>query len=397
MNKTIAVAIGLMLTLSAHAQSLAEALEQAWARQPQASAAMARDAEAQARSAVAASLTPAPASLSLATLNDQLNANRGKQEWEIELSLPLWLPGQQAARLAEAASAQSELRARRHALRWQIAGQLRDAWWALAAARNAHLLAERRVGTADTLVADVMRRYRVGELARLDANLAQAEQVAAQAELADAQTALWQAEQNYRDLTGVSAPTALPAETQLATHEATDEHPLLASALANVQLARARLQVAAQRRRDSPSLALRLTQGRDDYAQAYARALGVKFTLPLSSDARVRADNAAAQAELAQADAELALAQAKLVLDSERARRELANAQRQLALAQQRVALSADNLALAEKSFALGESDLPGLLRVRAAAIDAQAILSRQQYGVAAAQSRNNQILGVLP
>ncbi len=397
MYRTIAVAIGLMLTLSAHAQRLADALEQAWTRHPLAVASAAREAEAQARSEVAASLTPGPASVSLSGLNDQFSANRGKQEWELEMAVPLWLPGQRVARQAEASSAQIEVSARRHALRWQIAGELRDVWWTLAAARNARALAERRLQTARDLASDVLRRYKVGELARFDANLAQNEELAAQADLADAQTVLLQAELSYRGLTGDAAPAELAAETQIATREVTDGHPLLAAAAASAQLARARLKVAEETRRDSPILALRVVSGRADYAQAYANTVGIKLTLPFSAGERVRQDNAASRAELAQADAELALAQSKLALDIERARREFDSAQRQLTFASQRQALSADNLALAEKSFSLGESDLPGLLRVRAAAFDAQAFLSRQQVGVAASRSRINQILGVLP
>ena len=393
----VALAVGAMSMLPAQAQSLADALEQAWARHPLAAASAAREVEAQARSEVATSLTPGPASLSLSSLNDQLNANRGKQEWEVEMAIPLWLPGQRAARQAEAAAAHNELDARQRALRLQLAGEVRDAWWAIAAARNAVELATRRVATARDLEVDVMRRFKVGELARVDANLAQNEQLAAQAELADAHTVLLQAEQAYRGLTGVAVPVVLLAETRVTTQESREDHPQLAAATSAVQLAQARLKVAEETRRDAPTLAVRMVRGRADAIEPYANTVGVKLTLPFASGARVRLGNSAARAELAQADAELALVQLRLQLDTERARRELETAQRQLALAQQRRALTADNLRLAEKSFSLGESDLSSLLRVRATAFDAQAFLSRQQVILAVSQSRINQIMGVLP
>ena len=69
----------------------------------------------------------------------------------------------------------------------------------------------------------------------------------------------------------------------------------------------------------------------------------------------------------------------------------------QLTKAQARVALTDDTLRLTEKSYALGETDLGSLLRARAAALDAQANLSRQTTARAASISRLNQSMGVMP
>jgi outer membrane protein, heavy metal efflux system len=413
MNRTLALIFGLVLTLPTQAQTLADALEQAWSRQPLALSGAARTAEAQARADAAAGITPGPASISLSNLNDRAGRNLGKQEWEIEMAVPLWLPGQKAARQAEAASTQNELVARRRALRWQIAGEVRDAWWAVAAARNGNDLAKRRVTTARELEAEVLRRFRVGELARIDANLAQNERLAAEAELADAENLLLQAEHVYRGLTGVAAPAVLEAESVAtnvtknlaknmadkvaATQESRADHPQLVAVAATAQLARARLKVAAENRRDAPELALRMARDRSDFTEPYSNAIGVKLTIPFSFGPRVRQENSAARAELEQADAELALAHLKLELETERAGRNLDSAERQLVMAQQRRDLSADTLRLAEKSFSLGESGLPALLRARAAAFEAEALLDRQQVALAASRSRINQTLGVLP
>jgi outer membrane protein, heavy metal efflux system len=409
MNRTLALIFGLVLTLPTQAQTLADALEQAWSRQPLALSGAARTAEAQARADAAAGITPGPASISLSNLNDRAGRNLGKQEWEIEMAVPLWLPGQKAARQAEAASTQNELVARRRALRWQIAGEVRDAWWAVAAARNGNDLAKRRVTTARELEAEVLRRFRVGELARIDANLAQNERLAAEAELADAENLLPQAEHVYRGLTGVAAPAVLEAESVAtnvtknmvdkvaATQESRADHPQLVAVAATAQLARARLKVAAENRRDAPELALRMARDRSDFTEPYSNAIGVKLTIPFSFGPRVRQENSAARAELEQADAELALAHLKLELETERAGRNLDSAERQLLMAQQRRDLSADTLRLAEKSFSLGESGLPALLRARAAAFEAEALLERQQVALAASRSRINQTLGVLP
>ncbi len=394
---TMAITVGVAIHLSAQAQSLAIALDQAWSRHPLAAASAARTDEALARIDSANRLTPAPVSVSLGNVNDQLNANHGKQEWELEVATPLWLPGQRSARQNEATALQAEMVARQQALRLQIAAELREAWWALAGARNAQTTALGRLQTANALTLDVQRRYKVGELARVDANLAQNEQLAARAELVDAQAAVALAEQNLQSLTGVVPPVTLPAEAAPAPTPPLEAHPLMRSASAATQLAQSRLQLAQHSAREAPSLAVRMLRSRSDLNDNYADALGIKLTVPLSSGSRVRQEDAGARAELAQADAELAQVQQRVQFALDSARREQSAAQRQLAFAEARVQLTSDNQALAEKSFSLGEADLATLLRARAAALEAHSLRARYQVGVSAAQSRLNQSMGVLP
>ncbi|TRZ56158.1 MAG: TolC family protein [Rhodocyclaceae bacterium] len=397
MNKTMAWTIGLLIAFPAHAQTIAEATAHAWSRNPQASAVAAREAEAQARVDVAAGITPGPASVSFSSLNDRLNRGNGKQEWEVEVATPLWLPGQKAARADEAESSVLELAARRIALRLQIAGEVRESWWAVAGARNARELAERRRATARALETDVVRRFKAGDLARMDANLAQNERLAAEAELLEAEALLRQAEQIYRGLTGDAPPLTLAAERAATAHDTADNHPLLAAAAAFVRTTRARLRITEESRRDAPELAVRVLRDRADFHEPYANTIGLKLTIPFSSGARVRQDSASARAEASQADAELTLVQQKLKLDIARARLDGDSAFRQLEMGAVRRDLTADNLRLAEKSFSLGESDLATLLRMRAAALDAEALFARQRIARDAAVSRLNQALGVLP
>jgi cobalt-zinc-cadmium efflux system outer membrane protein len=315
----------------------------------------------------------------------------------------LWLPGQKAAREAEAGSRIDEASGRRAALRLELAGELREAWWALAAARNAKALAARRLDTARELEADVRRRYTVGELSRIDANLAQSEVHAAGAELIETEANLLQAEQNLRTLTGATAPENMAEEapTTIRTSGGAlanpETHPLLIAAAAAARSARARVTVADESRRAAPELALRAVRERDDFAEPYANTIGIRLKIPFSSGAQVRRETSAAQAEANQADAEMLRTQTRVQLEAERAERVLASSERQFIMAQERRLLSAENLLLSEKAFSLGESDLATLLRIRAAAFDAEAFLDRQRVARAAAISRLNQALGVLP
>lgn len=399
---------GLLVGLSVQAaetpkSGLATAVEQAWRLNPQAAGWDAREAEARAAQDVAAGLTPEPGSVSIGSLNDRLNRNQGKQEYEVELAVPLWLPGQKAARAAETASRVEEAVARRAAVRLEVGGELREAWWTLAAARSAKVLAARRLETARALETDVMRRYKVGELSRIDANLAQTETHVANADLIEAEATLLQAEQAVQTLIGSPAPKDLDEESPTMRRLIDDvgdsaaSHPLLAATAASARSARARVQVAHESRRAAPELTLRVVRERGDFAESYSNSVGIKLKIPFSSGSQVRRETSAAQAEANQADADLLRTQTRVRLDAERAQRNLQAAERQLAMAQERRQLSAENLRLAEKAFSLGEFDLATLLRIRAAAFDADAYFDRQRVARAAAISRWNQALGVLP
>lgn len=393
---------GLVLLLSlfagapTQAGGLAEALERAWSRHPLAVSDVARESAAQVQYELAAALTPGPAAVSLAHLNDALGSNRGKREWEAEVAIPLWLPGLKSAREAEARAALEEVQAQRRALRLQIAGELREVWWAIAAARQARELAQRRLSSARALEREVVRRHKVGDLARIDVNLAQNERMAAEAEAIDADAALARAEQDWHTLTGAPPPVTLAAEAE-STADNDPDHPRLAALGATMRLTQTRLRVAAESRRDPPELALRVVRERSDAHDPYGYSLGVKFTLPLGADARERRDRATARAGLLQAEAELAHARLSLAQETARARLELQAAEAQLALARERQALLTDNLSLAEKAFALGETDLATLLRVRAMALETEAILARALIARDASRSRLLQALGVPP
>lgn len=397
MNKMIALALAWFAAIPGHAETLAGALEHAWERHPQAAAMTAREAEARARAEVAAGITPGPGKVSLGNVSDQLNGNAGKQEWELEMAVPLWLPGQRAAREAEAELALGEVAARRAALRLQVMGELREAWWNLAAARAVLELSRHRAATARDLEQDVLRRFRAGDLARIDANLARGEYLTAETEALESENAMLQAEQALAALTGRAAPASLAPEEAAAPGGPAENHPRFASAAVSARLARARVKVAEETRRDAPELSVRLFRERGDASVPYGNAVGVKLEVPLSSGARVRQEQSAAQAEAIQGEAELALLRQRLALEMERARADLDLAQRRLVMARERRELAADSLRLAEKSFSLGESDLPSLLRVRAAAFAAEAQLGSARIAREAAVSRLNQAQGVMP
>ena len=230
----------------------------------------------------------------------------------------------------------------------------------------------RRAASAESLepTCCVARHRRAG---LTDANLARNERLAAESEAIDAQTALLGAEARLRALTGAAAPAVLAAESATAANPALDRHPRVLAAAAAAEVARAALRVAARSAREAPTVAVRVERDRGAAAEPFASAIGLRGTIPFPAGPQWRQRTAEAIAAASRAEAELAFARAEVAGEVDRARAALEAADRQLDAAQRRRELTADNLQLIEKAFALGEADLTTLLRVRAAALDAEA------------------------
>lgn len=387
--------IGLLFALPAPAASLHEALESAWQRSPQARALQAGEEEIQARRATAESLTPAPAALSVSQRGDQFNADRGQREWELELGIPLWLPGERGARRHLAATATSENSAAQAALRLALAGELRSALWEWRLARAEAQLAGERLDSAVALERSVQRRVAAGDLARVDLNLARSETLVAQSALLEREARVAESLRNWQALAG---DTPAPEEEEESPATAPlSEHPVLKAAQLATELAQARLGLARETPRDSPELALFSRSERGNVDAAYVNSLGIRLRLPLASEARNRPLLAAANRDLIRAESEATQIQRRLALDVERARRNLADALSLLDLAASQRELARENLAWLQKAFDLGETSLFNLLKTRATHLEAELALALRRIGVAQAKARLNQAQGVLP
>lgn len=378
-----------------HAQTLREAVDAAWSRHPQARLLDGRVAELEARQQVAGALFAGPGALTLSNRDDRFNRDAGRQEYEAEIAMPLWLPGQRGAQQRLAEGEALELEAQRRALRFTLTGEVRDAWLGLSLARSESALSRERLDTASKLEEDVKRRLRVGDVSRFDANLAESERLGAAAAVAEAESSQLETEVAFRTLTGIEARTDLPVETPADAEQ--QENPAVVAARRASATSNARLRAAQASARDNPEVSLIARRERDDFNQPYANTIGVRVRLPFSSTPRTREKIAAAQAEMNQADAALRQAELKVDLEQERTRRELATAQRQRDYAEERKRLAADNLTLARKAYQLGESDLVTLLRAQAADYDAARAVEKARLTLIAAQGRLNQALGVLP
>lgn len=391
-------AISMLLLLACFplsAQTLRDALEQAWQRQPVAQAREARAEEVDAKRAAVGTLLPEPPSLSIGHRSDRFNRNLGRREWEAELDIPLWLPGESSRQLGVVEAEQAALDARLATVKWKLAGEVRDAYWDARLTELELALARRKVEETSLLAGDVERRVKAGDLARADLNQAQAAEQAARAALAEAEARAFRAQQAFTVLTGLGL-IAQTAESE-AKAPALDEHPQLAGLQRGVALAQAKLIQVTQNRRDFPELTLGVTREHGEFAEPFSTTLNVRIRVPFATDSRNRPRIAAANVELVEAHAEYGLERRKLEADTERARRDLRQARAAEQFAAARFRLAADTQRLYAKAFALGELDFPARLRSENERFDAELAQARTGLEASRAVSRLNQAQGILP
>ena len=380
----------------AQAQGLHDAFEKAWERQPAFQAQGYRAAELAARAKAAGSWVPAPPSVAVRERSDRFNGNAGIREFETELAVPLWLPGQ---RDRQATLVEAETNLQRDALtaaRWKLAGEVRDAYWQARSADGDVAVALRRLEDASGLAADVERRLKAGDLARTDFNQAKGAESAARAALGESELRKSRALQSFALLTGLGA---LPdgTEVPVASPPFAPDHPTLRALERSAAAADARLRQAAGDTRDSPELTLGWRRERSSSFDPYAATVTLGIRIPLATDSRNEPRIAAANAEYI--EARTAIARQKDVVDAEivASGRELAQARDALAQAEERQRLATENDQLLGKAFRLGEIDLATRLRIAAERYAADADVSRGRLELGRAASRLNQASGVLP
>lgn len=389
----------MLLSAQAEPVSLAGAVEAAWQRTQAGAASQAQQLRADAEQKAAASLLAAPPSLSLSQRSDRAQDNRGVQEREIGVALPLWLPGQRAARQA-AAEAESALASSGAAVaRLRLAGQLRELAWSLVGLRAELAANEAQSAYMKALSADVERRVKAGDLARSDTMAAQGESLAAEAEALAVSQRLQAERLRWTGLTGLPADVEVaegePPETDAALEQ--DRHPVLAQLAQAAEAARRQLEVARRDRAEAPELSVGYRNERDAYGQPRQGSMTVALRIPFGTAVRNEPLRAAAQGALDQALAEQTRTRLELTAELAIARDALRSATAQAAMQRERAGLLRQRSALLDKSFRAGETALPELLLAVQAAAQADATLARHQAALGAARARLLQASGILP
>lgn len=349
-----------------------------------------RDAVA-ARRALARSLTPGSPVVGGDTRIDT-RGPRESRELIIDLAAPVWLPGQRGAYGNTVQAGVAEFEARLLLRRLEVAGLLRDAWWATASAARDVRVARDRLTTSRDIARDVQRRVDLGDIPYTDALLARNEDLAAELGLAQAAATLVGARAVYRTLTGGSDPD-LPPEPPAARVRA---HPALLAADAGVAAAEAQARLVAATPRDNPELGV---FGRNEEGRLTEQglSLGLRLRVPLANSGRNIPRVAAAQADLTRAVAEQALRRRLLDAEIDAARVALRLAEEAARIARRRLSLANQQLDLGRRAFNQGETGLFDLYRIRQIQLEAASTQAQADVTAGRARSRLNQALGAVP
>lgn len=366
-------------------------MDAAWQRAVSAADADGGRERADARRSVAGSLLAGAPALELSHRAGQGDS----RESEVATALPLALPGLRNARQAAGEADVALADAHRRHTRWQIAGQVREALWAIETASADAAQARAHAATLEQVASDVERRVRAGDLARADHLAARSEALAAHALHREAALKLSDAQRQWMLLTGLPTP-ALAIAPEHHENSSLESHPTLQSAARALDQARRNADLVAATRRDPPELRLGLRQEADGPGTSRTSA-GIGVRIPFGADVRNRPRETEAwtavtlaqrQSDNARLRVEADLAQAKAVLEA---------AHDRVKAEETRDALTRERSQLVRKAFDAGDMSLPDLLRALAAASTAQADLARARAALGLAQSRLAHAQGITP
>ena len=384
------------------AQTLPQAFEAAWARQPAAAALQARREAAHAQQQATRAWTPEPAALELAARRDSPGRNgAGTREYEAGVAVPLWLPGERARSRALADAEGQAVESGHAAAQLRLAASVREAWWAWLRARSEAQTAAGQLDNAHRIAADVARRLKAGDVARADQHQADGALAAAESTVAQADAMVVAAQRQLSALTGWPAAAAEPAagaepEPTVGAVDA-EVHGEIRALSDRAAVAERAAALAAAQSRANPELLLATTRERSAFGEAYNQTVTVGVRIPFGGGPRHEARQATARADALELQSQLALERARVAGGQEAARASTEAARTQLAAALRRQQLARESRGFFDKSFQLGQTDLPTRLRIEAEAVEAERQAAHAHIELAAAISAWRQALGLLP
>lgn len=359
--------------------------------------AAARHALVIAKQYAASTFLPGAPTLGGAYVSDQAIRNRNARDAEISVSTPIWLPGEGAAsvRAADAESARLDAEGARRLL--EVAGEVREALAAVAAAEADQRAAGARLRDARALESDLGRQVRGRNAAEAELLVASADRLEAESNLSEKTASVDAARIDFRTLTGLDSNTAALNEPLPPVLQARPVDPRLTEARRAVDAAKASQRLAEIQSSDSPSIGLVGRRTRDIGGNVYDNSVGIQVSIPLPSGGRNRPRTAAAAVEYTDAVIALTKLERDLGGSEARARVVLASAEAQRDLAAKRADVFNRQRSLFEHSYAGGETSLADLIRARTFAYQADASRDRADVGARQARGRLNQALGLMP
>ena len=339
-----------------------------------------------------------PSLILLAKSDELIGTDRGYQEYEAGVSLPLWLPGQRGARRAIADSLDGQAEGELKLVTWQVTGKVLERAWDLRLALGSQQQARHQWQSAKGLQRNIARRVQAGESPRGDRLMAEQETLSREAALDDAVAEVEHARLAWRSLTGleglpVNLEQAAPRSSQ-AADSINNNHPRLLAALSDSGTAQAERNDTSKNRRARPVLTFYAKRDRGFREDPYTNSVGAEISIPFGSGAHSAPGLAEAEAELTTAQAMLAQVERELKLDQHQAEHALEQAERRFTSAGRRDTLARSRVKLSQRAFELGESDLYQLLLARQQAADSAQQLDRSKLMILRATALYNHAFG---
>ncbi len=375
--------------------TLRDAVEGAWRLNPDIKNLEARRHQSTAQRGAGEALFPAAPVVTLRHVSDTLGKNAGRREYEAEIGVPLWLPGQGTATIKAADTLSARIDADIVVRRLAIASEVRTALWSAALAERRTQLVRQRLKIARQLEADTARTTQAGETSEADLQLARAEALAIAVDLREEELALADAKLTFRTLTGMTPPKAVPEPA--ISEPPLDRHPLIVAARLGVQTAQAQRKLVDISSRDYPEVGLATRRERDVRGESFGTIVGMSVRIPFSVDAVNGPKRAEATIEVVKAEAEQSSAVRTVESDIRQARSSLQAANDRLLISRDRAAAQKARLLHIEKARNSGEIGLVELVRAQAAVFEADLARTTIEIQLGAARARLNQTLGAAP
>ena len=383
-------------------QSLHDAVAAAWDRSPQRQDFAARQAVAAARSVAGHALVPNAPMANGTYVNDRIaGSNYDYITTQLEVSTPVWLPGEGTATVGVAAADANAGSAATEAAHLALAGQVVDLATQAALAANARDLALRRLATNRALAGDLTHRFQTGESSQSDLLAAQAEADSADLDLQTAQAKLAAARLALSAVTGtpllprLEAP-ALPFVAAAAAGDPLASHPRVIAAERAVEAAAANARLVQIADRDDPEIGLQGINEKQPGTRWDTR-FGVTVHFHFATEARNAPRRAEAEQAVTQAAVQLALARREVTAGIGQARAILAGADGAAAAAARAAASLETRQGQIERAWKLGEMPLIEVVRSNALAFDAAYARERARTELAAARLQLSLAEGRLP
>lgn len=373
--------------------SLPAAFEQAWEHQPEARSMALRRSAADAARTAANRWTAEPIALALQSKMGRPGSNNDSREYEVGLSIPLWLPGERARKGALEEAEQKVVESQLAVTKLQFAASVREAWWNYQRAQGEWDLSKERLTNTQKLAADVARRFKVGALSKAD--LYQAHSAVAQMEATSAE-ALGVRDAALSGLNGLVGMVSIvsmvglgkgrgfpdsaenfesfeifenlsraePMVDALQAPSTPLQHPVLTHLEQQSMAARKAAHLVALQTRANPELTVATTRSKGQSGEAYQQLFTVGIRIPLGSPPNAQAKQTLAEAEAIEAELRVGIARFRLVAGIHAATAHFKALQSQLGAMTKNAELARQTRAFYEKSFRLGEADFPTRLRV---------------------------------